>query len=168
MFIWVALKENVKEAMILWTITETRSNPGSLMEASEKLSCSGKPDANSSSWSYNMGSHAKKWVERCCELANKNNSTIIQSRNSMYWRPPIQGRKSGICWRFVKNMFWNACIWLVMVDLIIYGPWTNLLVLSQNGPELVTNAQHVWSLTFITQMNSDNVVMWKIQHNNAY
>ena len=109
----------------------------------QDLSCSGKLDANSSSWSYNMGSHAKKWVERCSELGNKNNSTIIQSRNSMYWRPPIQGRKSGICWRFVENMFWNACIWLVMVDLIIYGPWTNLLVLSQNGPELVTNAQHV-------------------------
>ena len=33
---------------------------------------SGKPDANTiSSWSYDMKGHAKKCVERHCELANK-------------------------------------------------------------------------------------------------
>ena len=33
---------------------------------------SGKPDAETiSSWSYDMESHAKKCVERYCELANK-------------------------------------------------------------------------------------------------
>ena len=32
---------------------------------------SGKPDANISSWSYDMEGHAKKCVERYCELANK-------------------------------------------------------------------------------------------------
>ena len=37
----------------------------------EKLPCSGKPDANISSWSYDMESHAKKCAERYCELANK-------------------------------------------------------------------------------------------------
>ena len=31
-----------------------------------------KPDAETiSSWSYDMEGHAKKCVERCCELANK-------------------------------------------------------------------------------------------------
>ena len=56
-------------------------NYGSIFEsripagASEKLAetkATEKPDADTkSSWSYDMESHAKKWVERCCELANK-------------------------------------------------------------------------------------------------
>ena len=33
---------------------------------------SGKPDAETiSSWSHDMEGHAKKWVERYCEFANK-------------------------------------------------------------------------------------------------
>ena len=39
--------------------------------ATEKLPCSGKPDANISSWSCDMEGHAKKYVERYSELANK-------------------------------------------------------------------------------------------------
>ena len=42
--------------------------------AKEKLlfRASGKPDAETtSSWSYDMEGHAKKCVERYCELANK-------------------------------------------------------------------------------------------------
>ena len=33
--------------------------------------------------------NAKKCVENIANWANKNNSTIIQSRNTMHWRPPI-------------------------------------------------------------------------------
>ena len=39
--------------------------------AAEKLPSTGKLDANISSWSYDMEGHAKKCVERYCELANK-------------------------------------------------------------------------------------------------
>ena len=38
--------------------------------AMEKLSVSGKSDENISSWSYDIEGHAKKCVERYCELAN--------------------------------------------------------------------------------------------------
>ena len=41
-------------------------------------------------------------------------------------------------------------------------PCTNLLVQSRNGPEPVTNARHVWSYTFTTQVNSNKIVMWVI------
>ena len=40
-------------------------------EAKEKLPCSAKLDADISSWFYDMEGHAKKCVERYCELANK-------------------------------------------------------------------------------------------------
>ena len=45
---------------------------------------SGKLDANTiSSWSYDIEGHAKKCMERYCELALKNIATITQSRNAM-------------------------------------------------------------------------------------
>ena len=71
--IWDALEENVKSARKLWRTTdmfESRISAG----AKEKLltRASGKLDAETtSSWSYDMESHAKKCVERCCEFANK-------------------------------------------------------------------------------------------------
>ena len=75
MFIQAALKENVRLARILWIITELCSNPGFLPGAAEKLSetkAAEKRDAEIiSSWSYDTEGHAKKWVERYCELANK-------------------------------------------------------------------------------------------------
>ena len=46
---------------------ESRISAGAL----EKLPVSEKSDANISSWSYDMEGHAKKCVERYCELVNK-------------------------------------------------------------------------------------------------
>ena len=41
----------------------------------EKLPDPEKSDAKNCSWSCDVEGHAEKCVERCCELANKNNST---------------------------------------------------------------------------------------------
>ena len=78
MFIWVALNENAKQAKILWKITEICSNPESLQELKKKLPCCGKPDADMSSRSEDMEGHAKKCVERCCELANKTTQKLYK------------------------------------------------------------------------------------------
>ena len=48
-----------------------------------------------------------------------------------------------------------------LVDLIFYGPWTNLLVPSRNGQVRARNAWRVWSLTFIIHVYSNNIVMWE-------
>ena len=48
-------------------VFESRISAG----AKEPLLISGRFDADISTWSYDMESHAKKCVERCCELANK-------------------------------------------------------------------------------------------------
>ena len=50
----------------LQNVFESRISAG----AKEKLPCSGKLDEDISSWSYDMEGHAKKRVERYCELAN--------------------------------------------------------------------------------------------------
>ena len=78
MFIWVALNENVKQAKILWTIIEIRLNPESLLGLRKKLPYFEKLGANIFSWSYDMDGHAKKWVERYCELANKTTQQLFK------------------------------------------------------------------------------------------
>ena len=49
----------------------------------DKLLYSEESEANISSWSYDMEGHAKKCVERFCELGEQINSTAVQSRNTM-------------------------------------------------------------------------------------
>ena len=64
-------------------------------------------------------------------------------------------------------MFWNAYIWHVLKDPIFHGQWTNLHDRSQNGPKPVTNDYLVWSLTSITHVMTNNIVMWETLPNNA-
>ena len=71
------------------------------------------------------------------------------------------------CLQFAHKLFWFFLIWLVFGDLIFCGLWTNLLVRSHNGQNLVTNAWRVWSRTFIIQENTGNIAVWETQHNNA-
>ena len=52
--------------------------------AAEKLLCSGKPKANISSWFYDMEGHAKKCVERYCELANKTTQQLYKVATPLY------------------------------------------------------------------------------------
>ena len=53
---------------------KSRTSAGAI----EKLLCSEKFEANISSWSYDMEGHAKKCVERYCELANKTTQQLYK------------------------------------------------------------------------------------------
>ena len=53
----------------------------------------------------------------------------------------------------------NVCNWLVMGDMTFCGLWMNLFVLFTNGQKHVADAWRVWSRTFITQVNTDNIAM---------
>ena len=71
MSIWVVLNENVEISKDIVdnysNMFESRISAGAM----EKLLVSENSDAKISSWSYDMEGHAKKCVERNCELANK-------------------------------------------------------------------------------------------------
>ena len=54
---------------------ESRTSAG----ATEKLPSSERPDANISTWSYDVEGHAKKCVERYCELANETTQQNCQT-----------------------------------------------------------------------------------------
>ena len=61
----------------MWKVQDIVDNYRNMFESKisaggiEKLPCSEESEANISSWSYDMEGHAKKCVERCCELENK-------------------------------------------------------------------------------------------------
>ena len=123
-----------------------------------------------SSWSYDMEGHAKKCVERYCELANKTQQLYKVSTPCIDDHHFKRGRIE-ICRRIVTSMLSNCSemlkTWHVLEDLIFYGQWTNLHDRLRNGPKLVTNAWIVWYLKFITHVNKNSIVMWVILQNNA-
>ena len=46
----------------------------------------------------------------------QNNSTAFQSRSTIHWRSPIQGRRIEICGRFVKSLLKNCSA------MLVFGP----------------------------------------------
>ena len=78
MNILVALKENVKRAKMLWTITEICLNPKRLLELQKSCIIPRNFGANISSWSCDMEGHAKICVERYCELTNKTTQQLCK------------------------------------------------------------------------------------------
>ena len=102
---------------------ESRNSAG----AKEKLPtrASGNLDAEIiSSWSHDMEGHAKKWVERYCELANKTTQQLYKvatpcmddyqekKRKMSQWENNLQS---------AYKLFSDLCIWLVGRDLTCYG-----------------------------------------------
>ena len=67
---WGVRNGSANQAKLLSTIAKNMCESRISARAKEKLLCSGKPDADIFSWSYDMEGHAKKCVERYCELAN--------------------------------------------------------------------------------------------------
>ena len=68
MYTWNALKDNVK------INKDIVDNYRTMFESRIHVS----------SWSHDMEGHAKKCVERCCELANKSTQQTLQSIHSMH------------------------------------------------------------------------------------
>ena len=75
-YTWAALKDNVKQAKILWTITEPCLNREFPRGGVDKLPF--PQNFRISSWSYDMAGHAKKCVDRYCELANKTTQQLYK------------------------------------------------------------------------------------------
>ena len=104
-------------------------------------------------------------------VGKQDDSTTLQSINSMHRWPPLQRRRIEIRGRSAKSMLSNCSkmleTWHVLDDLIFYGQWTNLHDRWQNGPRLVTNDCLVWYLALIIHVNSNSIVMWETLPNNA-
>ena len=90
----------------------------------EKLPSPGKLGANISSWSYDMEGHAKKCVERYCELANKTTQHLYKVATPCMDDHQFEEEENGICWRIDKNLFTDCSEMLVfgsyLIDLIFF------------------------------------------------
>ena len=86
-------------------------------------------------------------------------TTIISKKKN--WNPWEN------CLKYALKLFWNACTWHGLEDLIFYGQWINLHDRSQNGSKPVTNDYLVWSLTFIIHVHTNSIAMCETLPNNA-
>ena len=146
------------------TMFESRISAG----ATDKLPCS--ENLCISSWSYDLEDHAKKCVERYCELANKTTQKLykvstpcIDDHHFKEEDLKSVGELSKVCFQFVLK----CLTWHELENLMFSGQWINLHDRSQTGQELVTNDYVVWSFTFIIHVNTNSIVMWETLPNNA-
>ena len=139
MFIWVALKENVKLARILWMITEVCSNRGFLpvLRKNTRNKATGKLDAETiSSWSYDMEGPAKKCVERYCELAHETTQQLHKvatpCKDDHHFKEELKtvGELSKVCSQIVLKCLYLARIgrpdilWSVIKLARLITKWT--------------------------------------------
>ena len=66
-----------------------------------------------SSWSYDMEGHAKKCVERYCELANKTTQQLYKVSTPCIDDQPLQRRRIEIRGRLVLSMLSNCSEMLI-------------------------------------------------------
>ena len=161
MFIWVALKENVKSVRILSIITDVRSNQGFLPDYRKiaKNKSTEKFDTETtSSWSYDMEGHAKKCVERFCELTNETTRQLYEVATPRMDDHHFEEEENGSVGERSINCLLTNCSEMLILGMYweawsFNGLWRNLHDRLRNGPKHVTNDYLVWSYTFIIQMN---------------
>ena len=137
--------------------------------AMEKLPCSEKSDANTSSWSYDMAGHAKKCVERYCELSNKTTQQLYKVSTPCiadhYFEEEMGsvGELSQVCSQIVLKCLYLArfgrpdILWSVNKLARAVTKWTKAC--GKRSARLISY--------FITHVNTGNIVAWEAQHNIA-
>ena len=98
------------------------------------------PEEHYFSWSCDMEGHAKKCVERYCELANKTTQQLYKVATPCMDDHQFQDVSVGE----LSSLLSNCC------QMSVSGSYWE-----------------TWLFMVITQVNTDNIVMWKTQHNNA-
>ena len=147
------------------TMFESRMSAG----ATEKITMLGK-----SAYLFVVIWYGRSCKEMCRTIlwvGEQNDSTTLQSINSMHWWPSFQRRRIEIRGRIVTSMLSNCSempflgtnwkTWYSMVSE------KNLQDQSLNGPKHVTNDYLVWSPTVIIHLSTNSIVMWETLPNNA-
>ena len=127
-----------------------------------------EPRSKVSAWSWDMEGHARKCMERFCELANKKTGQLHKASSPCL--DDHQMKKEELentvnCHKFAHILSVNACTWQELVDQTFCGQSINWPDLSRNGHNLVTDDWHDEFPTFITQVITANIVMWVMRRN---
>ena len=135
MFIWVALKENVRSARILWIVTEICSNQG-FLPVLQKNCQKQKPQGNLMPKRYLHGPTIWKVMQRNAwkDISNlRIKQRINNTKSQRHAWMIINVKKNKMDQlenspQFAHKLFWNVSIWHVLEGLIFHGLWTKLLV----------------------------------------
>ena len=147
-----------------WTMCESRISAGE----NWKTTMLGK-----SSCFFVVLRYGRSCQEMCGTIlwvGKQDDSTTPQSIYSMHWWSSFQRRRLKSVGELskVSSQIVLKCLYLARIGRpIFHGQWTNLRGRLQNGQKFVTNAWIYWSLTSITHVNPNNIVMWEILLSNA-
>ena len=123
-----------------------------------------------SSWSYDIEGHAKMCVWNVFvswQTKLLDNFTRYQ-RHALMVDSKKEELKSVVVVRCMLSNFTEMFVFGThWKTWLFFGQPTNLHDRSRNGPRLVTNDWVVWSPTFISRVNTKNVVMWETLPNNV-
>ena len=86
--------------------------------ATEKLPCSEKLGANISSWSYDVEGHAKKCVERYCELANKTTQQLYKVATPCIDDHQFKEEELGSVGELIVKSLLTDCS-----QMLVFGPY---------------------------------------------
>ena len=100
MCIWGVLNVNANRTKLFIESTEKMFESRISAGATEKLPGWEKPHAKTVAWSYDLEGHAKKCVERYCELANKKTEQLYKSQ-LLAWMIIIISRRRN--WNQLEN-----------------------------------------------------------------
>ena len=90
------------------------------------------------------------------------NSYTNSQLHSMYWRPPIQGRRNGICWRIVKSLLSNCSemrilgtYWKTWYFIVSEQTWSCCLQVDQSMWQTLSTfdlilSSHMWIQTTLS------------------
>ena len=116
-------------------------------------------------WSHDMEGHARKCIERCCELSRK--TIAQQSFHIVFWTVTTWDQK---IWKLLQNFQrlglrfnWHACIQQELEDQIYFGQLITWPDQSQSGTEHDVFDWHVSSAFSITLPTTNIIVTLEIK-----
>ena len=146
-----------------WSMFESRISS----EASEKLPCSRKLDANISSWSYDVEGRAKKCVEIYCEFANETTEQLFQVAtpclDDHHFKEEEMGSVgdlSKVCSQIVLKCRNLACIgrpdilWSVNKLVRAVTKWTRAAIHFRHRHRLAQNVRWILASRDLRQLDS--------------
>ena len=127
------------------------------------------PNLRISSWSYDMAGHAKKCVERYCELANKTTQQLykestpcIDDHHFKEEEMKSAGELSHVCSQIVLKCFYLARIGRPDILLSV-----NKLARCITQWTIACDKLLIRLIIYITHVKTNNIAMWAILPNSA-
>ena len=133
-----------------------------LLEQQRIIAVAKKTYAQTVAWSHDMEGHARKCVERYCELAKKKVEQFFQSFKSLLGWSSIQAGRTWISWRIIEScsQIILKCFYFARIgrpDIL----WSaNKLAIAVTKWTQACDRRLARLISYIHHTDSDNIVIW--------